>query len=267
MNETEIKPIAVVGIPFDEKSSFMQGAADGPRAIREVLNDTSGNFWTESGIELIKNNHFVDYGNIVISDYHSDIENEISGLLKKHNKLISLGGDHSIVYPVVKAFSQKYNGLNILQLDAHTDLYDELDGDRFSHACPFLRILEGNLVSKLTQVGIRVIPEKHLAQQKRFEIDVITMRDWILGKRTKLEGPLYISLDLDVFDPGFAPGVSHHEPGGMSPRDVIELILNIKVPIVGADIVELNPKRDPVGITAMLGAKLLKELIGKMMQS
>lgn len=267
MNTTDIRPIAVVGIPFDEKSSFMQGAADGPGAIREVLNDSSSNFWTESGIEITKNNHFVDYGDIVITDYHSDIENEIAGLLEKHDKLISLGGDHSIAYPIVKAFSQKYDALNILQLDAHTDLYDELDGDRFSHACPFLRILEDNLASKLTQVGIRVVPEKHAEQQKRFKIDVITMRDWVSGKRTKLEGPLYISLDLDVFDPGYAPGVSHHEPGGMSPREVIELILNINVPIVGADIVELNPKRDPVGITAMLGAKLLKELIGKMINS
>ena len=90
------------------------------------------------------------------------------------------------------------------------------------------------------------------------------MREWVKGIRSQFQGPLYISLDLDVFDPGYAPGISHYEPGGMSPREVIELILNIDVPIVGADIVELNPSRDQNGMTATLAAKLLKELIGKM---
>ncbi len=261
---TSISQVAILGIPFDEKSSFMRGAAEGPDAIRSVLNDTSSNFWTESGFEIKENEHFIDHGNIRVSDYHIDITNEVAGLLTKNQKVISLGGDHSIVYPIVKAFSKKYDSLNILQLDAHTDLYDELGGDRFSHACPFSRIMEEKLAIKLTQVGIRVIPDQHQEQIKRFDVDVITMHEWVSGKRTKLSGPLYISLDMDVFDPGFAPGISHHEPGGMTPREVIELILNIKVPIVGADIVEINPKRDHAGITAMLGAKLLKELIGKM---
>jgi arginase family enzyme len=81
------------------------------------------------------------------------------------------------------------------------------------------------------------------------------------------EGPVYVSLDMDVLDPAFAPGVSHHEPGGLSTRDVIGLIQGLRVPIVGADIVEVNPKRDPTGITVMAAAKLLKEIAGCMLES
>jgi arginase family enzyme len=124
--------------------------------------------------------------------------------------------------------------------------------------------MEQDLAQSLTQVGIRVLSNHQKEQQQRFGVNILTMRDWVNGIRPILNGPVYISLDLDVFDPGFAPGISHHEPGGMSPREVIELILNIDVPILGADIVELNPSRDHHGMTGMLAAKLLKELIGKM---
>jgi arginase family enzyme len=151
-----------------------------------------------------------------------------------------------------------------LQLDAHTDLYEEYEGDPYSHACPFTRVMENQLAQSLTQVGIRVLSSHHRDQQKRFNVNIITMRDWVKGIRPQINGPLYISLDLDVFDPAFAPCISHHEPGGMSVREVIELILEIDVPIVGADIVEYNPSRDHSQMTAMLAAKLLKELLGKM---
>lgn len=256
--------IGIVGIPFDEKSSFLRGAAQGPNKIRESLNDGSSSFVTESGIELIEGNHFVDLGNLDVSNYLEDIELGITEALNQESKLISLGGDHSIAYPIIKAYQMKYPVLHILQFDAHTDLYDEFEGDPYSHACPFSRIMEQDLAQSLTQVGIRVVSNHQKEQQQRFGVNILTMRDWTNGNRPILKGPLYISLDLDVFDPGFAPGISHHEPGGMTPREIIELILNIDVPIIGADIVELNPSRDHHGMTAMLAAKLLKELLGKM---
>jgi agmatinase len=258
------KRIGIVGIPFDEKSSFLRGAAQGPDKIRESLNDGSSSFVTESGIELLEDNHFVDLGNIEVRNYLEDIESGITHALSQESKLITLGGDHSIAYPIIKAYQKQYPVLNILQFDAHTDLYDEFEGDPFSHACPFARIMEQDLAQSLTQVGIRVLSNHQKEQQQRFGVNILTMRDWVNGIRPILNGPVYISLDLDVFDPGFAPGISHHEPGGMSPREVIELILNIDVPILGADIVELNPSRDHHGMTGMLAAKLLKELIGKM---
>jgi arginase len=93
------------------------------------------------------------------------------------------------------------------------------------------------------------------------------MRHWSPGLQPSFDGPLYVSLDMDVLDPAFAPGVSHHEPGGLSTREVIGLIHGLEATLVGADIVELNPERDVVGMTAMAAAKLLKELAAKMLGS
>ena len=259
-----VNRVGIIGIPFDEKSSFLKGAADAPDVIRSILHDGSSSFVTETGTELEEDRHFIDLGNLFVKDYLNDIISGITDALEKESKLISLGGDHSIAYPILKAYSKKYQNLHILQLDAHTDLYHEYEGDPYSHACPFARIMEEKLANNLTQVGIRAISSHQKDQQERFKVNIITMRDWVAGVRPDLAGPLYISLDLDVFDPGYAPGISHFEPGGMTPREVIELILKIDVPIVGADIVEYNPVRDHHGMTGMLAVKLLKELIGKM---
>lgn len=258
------QPIGIIGIPFDEKSSFLRGPAMAPEQIRKVLNDGSSNFLTENGQVVEEGNQFIDHGDISVNNYLEDIELGISNALEKTDKLISLGGDHSVAYPIIRAFSKKYPDLSILQFDAHTDLYHDFEGDPYSHACPFARIMEEKLVKKLHQVGIRVVSDHQLDQQKKFDVEIITMRDFYSGKKPQPMGPLYISFDLDVFDPGFAPGISHHEPGGMSPREAIELILELDVPLVGADIVEYNPSRDHHGMTAMVAAKLLKELIGKM---
>jgi len=256
--------IGIVGIPYDKKSSFLEGAALGPDGVRKVLHDGSSNYITESGIELKEGTHFRDLGNFNIQSYPDDLESAIINSLNSESKLVILGGDHSIAFPVIKVFNTKFPDLHVLQLDAHTDLYDEFEGDPYSHACPFARVMENKLARSLTQVGIRVVSTHQKEQQNRFNVNMITMRDWVNGRRPELSGPLYISLDLDVFDPAYAPGISHYEPGGMNPREVIELILNIDVPIVGADIVEYNPTRDHHGMTGMLASKLLKELIGKM---
>ena len=90
------------------------------------------------------------------------------------------------------------------------------------------------------------------------------MKDWSADKLPQFDFPLYLTLDLDGLDPAFAPGVSHHEPGGFSARDVIEIIQSLPPILIGADIVELNPVRDPIGMTAMLGSKLLREVVAKM---
>jgi len=160
----------------------------------------------------------------------------------------------------------KFQNLNILQFDAHPDLYDELDGNRFSHACPFARIMEENLAERLVQVGIRTLTGHQHEQAKRFGVEIIEMKNFEAAKEIAFDGPVYISLDMDCLDPAFAPGVSHHEPGGMSSRDVLEIIQNLKGKLVGADIVEYNPKRDFQGMTGMVAGKLLKEIIGRMLE-
>jgi arginase family enzyme len=130
---------------------------------------------------------------------------------------------------------------------------------------PFARIMEEGLATRLVQVGIRTMNPHQRAQAERFGADVIDMRHWRPGLRPDLDGPVYLSLDLDALDPAFAPGVSHHEPGGLSARDVLRLIQDAPGTLVGADIVEYNPARDLNGVTAMLVAKCLEELLARLL--
>jgi agmatinase len=203
------------------------------------------------------------------ADSHfEEIESSIALLLENHLSPISLGGDHAITYPIIKAFRKNYSHLSILHFDAHPDLYDELLGNRFSHACPFARIMEAGLADRLVQVGIRTLNAHQKAQAERFGVEVHEMKDWQGFLDLEFDSPLYITVDLDGLDPAFAPGVSHHEPGGLSTRDVIRVIHAVKAPaIIGADIVELNPTRDVHGVTAMVAAKFLKEIAAKMLLS
>ena len=178
------------------------------------------------------------------------------------SKIVSLGGDHSITYPIVKALAEVHGSFHMLHIDAHADLYHEFEGDRYSHACPMARIMEEELVLSMTQVGIRTLNDHQKDQANKYGVNIIEMKDW-RNQKLNLNGPLYLSLDMDAFDPGFAPGVSHHEPGGFTPRQVIQLIQNIDIPVIGADIVEYNPSRDIHDMTAALSAKLFKEIAAK----
>ena len=261
--------IAVAGIPYDENSSYMQGPAEAPTLIWEALHCCSSNLSTENGIDLTDKSFIKNFKNFKLSTgtiVLQEIEDLILDLLDKHDYIVSLGGDHAITYPVIKAYSKKYSDLNILHLDAHPDLYDELDGNKYSHACSFARILEEKLTKRLVQMGIRTMNPHQLAQAQKFNVEVIDMKKFDANKIFNFSGPLYLSIDMDVLDPAYAPGVSHFEPGGMSVREVIKIIQNINVPIIGADIVEYNPKRDISGVTAMVAAKFLKEIVGMMIE-
>ncbi len=268
-DQTQHKNITVLGVPFDANSSFLRGAALAPPLIREALHSYSGNLCTESGLDLAEDDRWRDVGEVEISDIESafdEIEAEVTGLLDNNERVIALGGDHSITVPVMRAYGKKYSKLNVLHLDAHPDLYDELDGNRFSHATPLLRCLEEGLIDRLVQVGIRTATTAQRRNAERHNVEVIEMRDWRPESGFDLEEPLYLTLDIDCLDPAFAPGVSHHEPGGLTTRDVLRIIQNLPVAPVGVDLVEFNPTRDPLGITAMTAAKLLKEIVGRMLR-
>ena len=243
-----IKTISLLGIPFDANSSYLRGPAQAPQAIREELYSGSSNMWTEDGIDLGRPNTFHDAGDVVLPDEvdaaFAAIESAVNQTLNLGHPLICLSGDHSVSYPTLKAFHSHYPDLTILHFDAHPDLYDELDGNRLSHACPFARVLEERLARRLVQIGIRTMNSHQLAQATKFEVEVVTMRNLERFPSCRFEGPLFISLDLDVLDPAFAPGISHYEPGGMSVREVLGCLQGLKVPVVGADVVEYNPTRD-----------------------
>jgi len=262
--------MAVVrGFPFDEYSSFMRGPALAPPRIREALNGGSTNLCSEDGNDLGADPLFRDMGDLALEKGiapFTQIEEAVNSLLAHDVRLVSLGGDHAITYPIVKAFGKKYDDLNILHLDAHPDLYDDFEGNRYSNACPFSRIMEEGLVSRLVQVGIRTMNPQQQEQAERFNVEVTDMKSWKPGLALSFDGPVYLSLDMDVLDPAFAPGVSHHEPGGLSTRELIGLIQDLEGTLVGADIVEFNPRRDPLGITAMASAKCLKEIVARMLE-
>jgi len=252
------------GISFDNKSSFLKGPAKAPDVIREVLYDGSSNYWTESGVDLEASTELIDLGNIEVNDYH-DIQAQLEEHYKQGVPHLFLGGDHSVTFPIISAISKtQTQAFDILHFDAHTDLYDEFEGDKYSHACPFARIMEKGLCSRLIQVGIRTVTSHQREQADRWNVDIIQMKDILELDKLEFDRPVYISLDLDVFDPAYAPGVSHHEPGGLSPRSFLDFLLNKKFELFAADIVELNPDRDVMGITAAVAAKCLKELVAKM---
>jgi len=199
-----------------------------------------------------------------LGEARSLIEAAVAAIVDRGDVPLSLGGDHSVTYPVMRAIARRHPGVTLLQIDAHPDLYEDFEGDRYSHACPFARILEEKLASRLVQVGIRTATKHQREQMQRYGVETIDMRAWANGQRPELSGPLYVTIDLDGLDPAFAPGVSHREPGGLSTREVVSIIQSLPGPIVGADVVELNPSQDVNGVTAMVAAKLVKELLSRM---
>jgi arginase len=258
---------AILGIPFDANSSYLRGSAGAPWEIRSALHSSSSNYWTELGMDLGVSGTFHDAGNLKFSlqNAFACIEQEVGKLIDLGYRPISLGGDHSITLPIVAAFGRRIPKLTVIHFDAHPDLYDELEGNRMSHACPFARIMEQKYAERLIQVGIRALTGHQREQAKRFGAEVIEMRQLPALDRMKVSGPVYISFDMDVLDPAFAPGISHREPGGMSVREAISYLHAIGGRIVGADIVEFNPAQDVSHVTAAVAAKILKETLGKML--
>ena len=261
-------PVTVLGIPFDFNSSFLRGTAQAPARIREALYSPAHNLSAENGLCLRESGGWQDAGDLTLPDSSKaldEIESAVARILTGGEKALLMGGDHSITWPVLRAYAKQYSNLTILQLDAHPDLYDELDGNRLSHACPFARIMEEELADRLVQIGIRALTPHLREQAERFQVEIIEMADWSPAALPQLKPPVYLSIDLDCLDPAFAPGVSHPAPGGLSTRDVITIIQSLEGVLVGADIVEYNPERDWLDLTAVVGAKLLKEILSMML--
>ncbi|MDQ2767945.1 MAG: agmatinase [Gemmatimonadota bacterium] len=260
----------LIGLPYDASSSFLRGPSLAPARIREELHSSQSNGCSESGLRVIGGDAVADVGDLSLpatGDARGMIESGIRALIDSGGRPLSLGGDHSVTYPVLRALGPRAPGLTILQIDAHPDLYGDFEGDRFSHACPFARIMEEKLATHLVQVGIRTMNAQQRAQAERYGVRMIDMRAWAAGSRPELHGPLYVSLDLDGIDPAFAPGVSHREPGGLTVREVITLIQSLPGPIIGADVVELNPTQDTSGASATVAAKFVRELASRMLET
>ena len=261
--------VGLLGLPTDINSSYVRGAAGAPAEIRKALWSPSSNLASETGADLGTPGSLSDEGDLALREEPGDrarIESAVGALVARGLTPLLLGGDHSVTYPVVRALAAVHRRLSILHFDAHPDLYDVLEGNRFSHACPFARIMEEGLAQRLVQVGIRTLNAHQAQQAERFGVQIAAMDGFAPDRVSVPRGPLYVTIDLDGLDPAFAPGVAHPEAGGLSVRDVIRVLHRVKGPVVGADVVELLPSADEGGRTAVAAAKLVKELAGLMLR-
>ncbi len=255
--------IELIGLPSDSNSSFERGPAAAPAAIRAALWSDRGNLACEDGQEIGIDFELADRGDLLLTETASDdaiIASAVAACIRSGAVPLALGGDHAMSHPVVRGVHAVHGPVTILHFDAHPDLYADFGGNPRSHASPFARIMEGGLAKRLVQVGIRTLNRHCRAQAERFGVEIVPMADFAAGMVPVLEGPLYISIDLDGIDPAEAPGVSHPEPGGLTLREVLAVLRRQTAVVVGADIVEYNPRFDQHARTAILAAKLVREL-------
>jgi len=279
------KHLVMVGIPWDATSSYHYGAAAGPNAIRLAMDGSMYNRFTEEGDDLAVLWRVCDHGNIKLRSNRANIpklEKAIHSAVKRHNHedapTIFFGGDHFVTYPSFCVMSEiRSEQLALLYFDAHPDLYEAYDESPYSDATVVSRILERKDTSSgiVCYVGIRASTGEQDKRIKSFGLTEFTARDVYdqgceaisTSLKSTLSGkPVYISIDMDCLDPAFAPGVGIPQAGGLSTRQLFDILHGIKgLEIVAADIVEYSPDCDPPPRrTAYAASILIKELMGIM---
>jgi arginase len=257
--------VALLGFAWDRSSSHARGAALAPRIIESVLASEASSPYALSGANALQQITAREFPDLACEG--EEARERIRACVARHLDLglgvVSIGGDHSVTFPILRAVAAKYGPVNVLHVDAHTDMHDEYAGDRFSHASPFARALEAGCIKRLVQIGIRGASQAQFAAARQSGVTVLGADEVAQIPTAILANPLYLSIDLDGLDPAFAPGVSHPEPGGLTTRELIGLIKRISGKLIGADVVELNPERDVQLLTAGVAARLVKELVAK----
>ena len=278
--------VAVLGAPFDAGTQWRAGARFGPRAIREASTLFSfghgGAYDFEDDITYLpaETTRIVDVGDadIVHTDTessHANIEAGVRAILAAGAIPVVLGGDHSVNIPCVRAFDDAAP-VHIVQIDAHLDFVDERHGVRHGHGNPMRRAAEHDHVTGLTQIGIRNVSStarEGYEDARRFGSDILSVRhlrkmgiEAVLA-RIPAGGRVYVTIDIDGFDPSIAPGTGTPSHGGFLYYEVLELLdgLARQSDIVGLDLVEVAPDYDPTGSTSILAAQILMNTIGRML--
>lgn len=267
-------PLAFAGLPCDTQSTFRRGPAGAPARIRLAYDGRGYNATTELGADL--SGLVSDVGDwqpgpswdATREDYRVRAEELLAGEAVP----FFVGGDHAVTMPVAEALAVLDEPVHVIQLDAHPDLYPAFDGDRWSHACVGVRILEMEHVASLTQIGVRTLnqPQLEVARRHAGRLTIFEARDvpFRLSDLSHIPGgaAVYLTVDLDAFDPAHAPGVSHPVPGGLSPRQALALIQEAPWRLVGMDAVEVNPPADQADRTSLLAARLLHEAMGRVVE-
>jgi len=273
---------AIVGAPFDGGTQWRPGARFGPRAIREASTlfafGHAGAYDHEDDETYLANSRIVDIGDADIvhtntERSHDNIEFSVRKILAAGAIPIILGGDHSVNIPCIRAFSGQ-PPVHLVQIDAHLDFVDERHGVRNGHGNPMRRAMEQPHVRGLTQLGIRNVSSTArdgYEDARARGSDILSVRQFRkLGVQAVLERipaatRYYLSIDIDAFDPSIAPGTGTPSHGGFVYYEVLEFLAGLarRGTIVGVDLVETAPAYDPSGITAILAAQLLLNLIGR----
>jgi len=280
LTRSQGKDFVVVGIPWDATSSYRRGAAAGPDAIRRATSGLLYNRFTERGDDLANLWKVCDHGNVKKVATPSKLYKAIysTTTLHGHGKCpaLFLGGDHFVTYPAFNVVSEIWrNRLSLLYFDAHPDLYPNYDDSLYSHATVVSRILDRKDSSSgmICYVGIRASTKEQDERIESLSLSQYTTHD-VYTKgcdaissaiRDRLQGgPVYLSIDLDCLDPAYAPGVGNPQPGGLTTRQVFDILHAIKgLDIIAADIVEYSPVCDSSArTTAFASAVLIKEVLG-----
>jgi guanidinopropionase len=270
--------IGMIGVPFDGGTSFKPGARLGPRGVRQqsCLMRTKNHTTGIAPFELCR---VKDLGDVFIERMysletaHTYIEHFYHEIVKRNIMPLTVGGDHSITYPIFKAIA-KDGPIGMIHIDAHTDTMDSLYGSKFFHGAPFRRAVEDGLLDpkRTIQIGIRGSEHSGTANYSlECGMRVIFIDEFddlgVSGvleeiKRVVGNGKTYISFDVDGLDPAFAPGTGTPEAGGISMREALRLIKGLRgLNLVGGDVVEVAPDLDPTGFTALNAATLMFEML------
>lgn len=267
----EVKAV-FLGIPFDDATTYRPGARFGPMGIRQGsrLLRPYNQFLDTYPFDKL---NMCDAGDInVIPGYILDtmnvIENGVYEIISKNVVPFIAGGDHSITLPVLRAMKRKYGKVNLIHLDSHYDFWDTYWGKKYTHGSWLRRALEEGLLNKVVQAGIRAstFSKEDLEDKKKLGINSFTIidlkenPDLIVKEINSLDGPTYVSIDIDVVDPAFAPGTGTPEVGGLSSYEIIKFLRSWRIKrIVGFDVVEASPPYDVSEITSMLAANIIYE--------
>jgi agmatinase len=254
----------VLGLPTFQNSSFIRAPLDGPARIAAAIKREESNGWTETGIDLSRPGTMDLLGDLALetTDDFEHIRAAAAAMFGGSRRALFLGGDHSVTYPILAGLHDRLGPVDVVHIDAHPDLYHDYEGNPLSHASPFARALERGFIRRLHQFGIRTMNAHQRDQAARFGVRCHEMRDRARWPAPDVQGPVYVTVDLDGLDPSCAPGVSHWEPGGLTVRETLDVLHAIQAPVVGGDVVEYNCARDPQGMTAVVAARLAMEIVG-----
>ncbi len=263
---------AVTGIPFDQAVTNRPGARLGPRAIREASALQSPDAPYGWGFDVMSDFAIADYGDLAfdyarIDRFPAALEAHIAGILDQGAQVLSLGGDHYITFPILRAHARKYGPLSLLQFDAHTDTWPDDDMNRVDHGTMFYKAVKEGLIdpARSVQVGIRTSNEDTLG------VNIIDARELheigpaaVAARIREILGghATYLSFDIDGLDPACAPGTGTPVWGGMTSAQAARILRDIAgVQVIGGDVVEVSPPFDPSGITAIAGAHVATDIL------